>query len=234
MRQIAFFAFVLIFLSSCRHVTGSGNIVTEKKQVENFTGLSAGSAFEVEVKIGSPVSVEIEADDNLIKDVEVKVVNNTLRIYAKNGMSISNPNFKAFITVPALDNIESSGAANITVLDELKNSDKIRLHSSGAATITAKVDAPKVDVETSGAGNIKVSGKTKDINAHASGGANIYADELLSENADAHASGAGNVHVSASVKLKAHASGAGNVFYKGGAANVQVDESGAGNVKKED
>lgn len=234
MRQIAIFIFILFSFASCKHITGSGNIVKETKQVENFTGISAGSGFDVEVRIGSPASVEIEADDNLMKYIQVKVTDNMLRIQSKNNLSITNGHFKAFVTVPALDNIESSGAADIKVLDEIKNSGKIRLHASGAAKITARLDAPKVDAESSGAAHIKVTGRTKDIFADASGGAGIEADELLSENADAEASGAGNVHVYASVKLKAKASGAGNVYYKGGATNVQADESGAGNVKKED
>lgn len=234
MRQIAFFSLVLFSFASCRHETGSGNIIKETRSVKNFTGLSAGSGFEVEVKIGSPASVEIEADDNLMKFIQVKVTDNKLRIDTKNNLSISNGHFKAFVTVPSLDNIESSGAADINVLDEIKSSGKVTLHASGAAKITAKIDAPKVDAESSGAANIQVSGRTKDIYADASGGAVIEAEELLSENADAEASGAGNVHVFASVKVKAKASGAGNVYYKGGASNVQADESGAGNVKKED
>jgi hypothetical protein len=234
MKHITLFAFILLSFGACRQKTGSGNIISEKKNVEEFTGISAGSAFTVEVKIGSPASVEIEADDNIINDIEAKVTGNTLKIHFKNKNSIRNGHFKALVTTPSLNDIESTGAANITILDEIKNNDKIRLHSSGAAKITARVDAPEVEAETSGAGTITISGRTKDVDAKASGGANIYASDLLSENVDAHASGAGNVHVYASVKLKAHASGAGNVHYKGGATDVKADESGAGNVKKED
>lgn len=234
MRQITVLFFALLLLASCRHVTGSGNIISEKKGVENFTAIDAGSAFAVEVKIGSPLSVLIEADDNLMKYIEAKVEGNTLKLHSKNGLSITDGHFKAYVTVPALDNIESSGAATVNVLDELKNSKRIWLHASGAGKITAQVDAPEINVESSGAANIKLSGKTKDISAHASGAAGIQAAELQSENAVAHASGAANVHVYASVKVTGDASGAGKVYYKGGATNVAVDESGAGKVKKED
>jgi hypothetical protein len=232
MRQIAILSFILLSFSSCRHVTGSGKIISEKKEVKNFTGISASSGFDVEVRIGSPASVEIQADDNLMKLVQVKVVGNTLRIHAKNGISFTDCHFKALVTVPGLDHIESSGAATVNVLDEIKNSEKIELHASGAAKIKAQVDAPKIDAESSGAANIELTGKTQNFDANASGGANIHAIGLLSENADAEASGAGNVHVYASVKLDASASGAGNVFYKGG-ATVHEESSGAGNVKKE-
>ncbi|MES2848640.1 MAG: head GIN domain-containing protein [Bacteroidota bacterium] len=233
MRQIAILLFILLSFASCRRVTGSGNVISEKKEVGNFTGISAGSAFEVEVRIGSPVSVEIQADDNLMKLIQVKVVGNTLRIHSKNGVSFKNGHFKAFVTVPGLDHIESSGAATVNVMDEIKNSEKIELHASGAAKIKAQVDAPKIDAESSGAANIELTGKTRNLDANASGGASIHASGLMSENADAEASGAGNVHVYASVKLDASASGAGNVFYKGGAV-VTKETSGAGNVNKEE
>jgi Putative auto-transporter adhesin, head GIN domain len=233
MRQIAILLFILLSFPSCRRVTGSGNVISEKKEVGNFTGISAGSAFDVEVRIGSPVSVEIEADDNLMKLVQVKVVGNTLRIHARNGISFTDCHFKALVTVPGLDHIESTGAATVKVIGEIKNSEKIELHASGAAKIKAQVDAPKVDAESSGAADIELTGKTRNFDANASGGANIHASGLMSENADAEATGAGNVHVYASVKLDASASGAGNVFYKGGAV-VSKETSGAGNVNKEE
>jgi hypothetical protein len=233
MKQIAILSLIILSFASCRQVTGSGNIITEKKSVESFTGISAGSAFEVEVKIGSPASVEIEADDNLMKLVNVRVSNNELKISLKESVNISNGHLKAFVTVPSLNYIESSGAAAIVVLDIVKNAGKIKLHASGAAKIKVEVDAPEVKAESSGAANIELTGKTKNFDADASGAGNIHASGLMSENAKAEASGAGNVHIYASVKLKANASGAGNVFYKGGAA-VEQEASGGGTVSKED
>jgi len=233
MKNVFLFAIALLVFSSCRQIHGSGNVITEKKQVGDFEGISAGSAFEVEVRIGSPASVTIEADDNILKLVETRVSNGILRVHLKNSVGLSNGHLKAFITVPQLNYVESSGAAHVKVLDEIKNAEKITLHASGAAEIEAKVDAPHIKIESSGAANVKAGGKTKDLDADASGGANIHAEELMSENAKADASGAGNIHLYASVKLDARASGAGNVIYKGGAA-VSKDESGAGNVKKED
>ncbi len=233
MRSIAILSFVLLFFASCRHVTGSGNIVTEKKQVGAFTGISAGSAFEVEVHIGSPASVEVEADDNLMKLVNVRVNGDELRISLKESVAITNGHLKAFVTVPSLNYVESSGAANITILDLLKNSGTVTVHASGAAKIKAELDAPVVKAESSGAANLELTGKTRDFDADASGAGNIHASGLMSENAHAEASGAGNVHLYASVKLNAKASGAGNVFYKGG-ASVEQESSGGGSVQKAD
>ena len=59
----------LVFLASCDHKTGSGNIVSETRQVSDFTGIAVGGGFEVEVKIGAVTTVVVEADDNIMKHI---------------------------------------------------------------------------------------------------------------------------------------------------------------------
>lgn len=234
MRNLLILATAVLFFSSCQQMTGSGNIITEKRNTGNFKRIDAGSAFEVEVKIGSPASVEVEADDNLMPIIETRVSGDELNIHTKGSYSITNGHMKVFITAPEIRGVKSSGAANIKVLDVLKSDERITFESSGAGNIKAVVDAPKVKAEVSGAGDIELSGRTKDYTVSASGGGNVKSSDLLTENTDADVSGAGSVHVHASVSLKAEASGAGNVYYRGGPTNITKNTSGAGEVKKED
>jgi len=233
MKNLLLLAAVAFFLTSCNHIEGSGNIVTEKRQTGDFKGVSVGGAFEVEIKIGPVTSVEVEADDNLIKLIETRVSGNTLRIENKNKFSINNGHFKVYITAPEITDIKSSGAANVKALDVLKSSEKISLDASGAGVIKAAVDAPQIETEASGAGDIELTGRTREYTAKATGSGNIKSSKLLSENTEAEASGAGSVHVHSSVNLKANASGAGSVYFRGG-GNVQQHVSGAGSVKSED
>ncbi len=232
MRQIVILSFITLSFISCRHITGSGNIITEKRQVADFTGISAGGAFEVEVKNG-PKAVEVQADDNLIKYIRTRVDGDKLEIAFSHSLNLTDAHLKIYVTAPGINYLQGSGAANIKVIDGLKSTGKIALDASGAANIDAVVDAPKVETESSGAANIYVKGRTRDLRATASGAGNVKAKELLSETTYAESSGAGTVHVYASVHLNAHASGAGNVFYSGD-ASVESNTSGAGNVKKEE
>lgn len=233
MKHLFLFAAIIVAFTSCRRLHGSGNIITEKKQVDNFKGISAGGAFEVELKTGPTTSVVIETDDNLMKQVQVRVSGDVLHIETKSNYSITDGHFKAYITAPEINSIKSSGAANIKAMDVLKSTGKIRFDASGAGNIKAEVDAPEIETEASGAGNIELTGRTRDYKADASGAGNIKTKNLQTENADIEASGAGNVHVHSSVSLKANASGAGNIYYNGG-GTVSSKSSGAGNVKKED
>jgi carbon monoxide dehydrogenase subunit G len=233
MKQVALFAFTVLIMSACRQVQGSGNIVTENRTTADFTGVSAGGAFEVEIKNGSSTEVRVEADDNVIKNIETTVSGHTLNIRTRDGVNFNNGHFKVYIIAPDITKINSSGAASIDIKNILKRNNKITLEASGAAGINGEVDAPEIAIEASGAANIKVSGRTRVYHAEASGSSTIKTSDLMSERTTVHASGAASAHVYASVQLDADADGAATIYYTG-AAGVSQKTSGAANIKKDD
>ena len=236
MKLILSFALILIAFTACRQfrqMRGSGNIITENKTVSDFNSISVGGAFEVELKNGSITQVKVEADDNLMKYINIDVSGNTLKIRTEGLNNLNNAHLKVFITAPNISQIKSSGAASVDIKGVLKNNDKINLEASGAANINGEVDAPEIHTEASGAANIDIRVKTKSYKANASGSGTVKSSDLMSETTNAHASGAGTVHVYSSVSMDAEASGAGTVHYKGG-GSLSQKVSGAGNIKKDD
>lgn len=232
MKQFIFFSLTLFVLASCRQIHGSGNIVTEKRQPGNFTGISVGGEFRVELKNGTATEVVVEADDNIIGLIETTVSGGVLKIRTKENTNLNNAHTRVYITAPEIRSVKSSGASDVKMLDELKNNGKLSFEVSGAGSIKGRVDAPEIFADISGAGNIELAGRTKNYNAEITGSGTLRTSDLRSENTDVNVSGAGNAHVHASVTLKVKASGAGNVYYKGG-ANVQQSLSGAASVKSE-
>lgn len=222
----------LLFFVSCTGIQGSGNIVTEKREVKEFKGISTGGAYDVELTNG-PISVEVEADDNVQQYVETDVEGGILKIRTRDNFGLSNAHVKIYVSAPEIKSLKSSGAASITAKDLLKTEGKISLESSGAASIKAEVDAPEVEAESSGASKIELSGRTREYAAKASGSADIKSSGLLTESTEARASGAASIRVHASVNLNAEASGSASIYYRGG-ATVQQKTSGAADVKKED
>ncbi|MEO6721305.1 MAG: head GIN domain-containing protein [Ferruginibacter sp.] len=229
MKQLLFFAIALFMLASCRQIHGSGNIVKEKRQTGDFSGVSAGGAFEVEVKNGATREVEVEADDNVIGYIETEVRGGVLRINIKENVNFNNAHFKVYVTAPEINSVKSSGASDIKIKETLRSPNKISFDVSGAGSISGIADAPEIDAEISGAGNISMGGRTRNYTAKVSGSGNLKTGDLQTETADIRVSGAGNAWVHASVRLKANASGAGNIHYKGG-AQVEQHSSGAGNI----
>lgn len=222
-----------LFFCSCDYETGSGNIITEKRSVAAFTGISVGGSFEVEVKSGSSQAVEVEADDNVIKYIETSVSGSVLKIHLRGGHGFSNVHLKVLVTTPGLESIKASASADVKVLDLLKDAGKISFEASSSAEIEAEVDAPEIAATANSSATINLSGRTKYYKAEVSSSGDIKSFDLLTENTDVKASSSGTAEVHASVQLKAHASSSGSVDYKGGAA-VEKTTNSSGSVEKKE
>jgi Putative auto-transporter adhesin, head GIN domain len=224
----------LTLLSSCNYTSGSGNMITQKRTVGNFTGIAASNAIDVEVTIGTATEVRVEADDNIMKHVITDVSGDgVLKIKIENMVSLNDTHVKVYVTTPGLKSISASSSADVKVNGVIKYDGKISFDASSSGDIEATVDAPEVDAEASSSGSIILSGKTKNYKAEASSSGDIKSAELLSENTNASANSAGSTDVHASVTLNADASSGGDVTYRG-AATVKKDVSSGGSVEKKD
>lgn len=217
------------FLSGCTYKTGSGDIVTETRTIASFNGVSVSGDFNVDIKTGEKQDVVVEADDNLIKNIQTDVVNGTLRIKTTD-RNLRNAHLNVHISVPSIDNLSASAAANIEVKNILNSEKTVTFKASSAASITAEVKAPAVKAEASSAAEIKLTGRTRDFTGTTSSAANIKALDLLAENTVISSSSGASAHVHASVSLDASASSGADITYRGG-ANVKKSTSSGGEVK---
>lgn len=175
----------------------------------------------------------IEADENLIAYIETIIEGDRLIIKSKEGYNLDpTGDMRVYITAPLYKSIEVSGACDIIGQTRINNSEKMKLHVSGAGEIKMEVDAPALEAEISGSGSVNLKGETRNFDLELSGAANAHCFDLLSENTKVVISGAGDAEVYASVSLDAHVSGAGEVKYKGDAKNIKQSVSGAGSVNK--
>ena len=230
MKRLLIIILSISVLGACRYRTGSGNIVTEKRNTGSFTGISVVGGFEVEVKTG-PVEVIAESDDNIIKYIRTDVVNGVLRIRIDQ-INLHDAHLKVYVTAPEINNIKTSASANVDVKDVLRSGQAIRLHSSSGSEIKADLDAPDVFVDASSGAQINLSGKTRNFDAESSSGSSVNAKGLLSENTTARVSSGATAHVHASISLTASASSGGSINYRG-AGNVKKTVSSGGSVEKE-
>ncbi|WP_460560328.1 head GIN domain-containing protein [Ferruginibacter profundus] len=222
---------LLLLLNSCDYTTGSGNIVSEKRTVDDFTGISVSNAIEVEIKIGLVTEVRVEADDNIIKHIVTGVSDGELSIKLKGLHNFGDAHLKVYITTPDLQTITASSSADVKVLDIVKSNKKLRFKASSSADIDAEVDAPDVEAEASSSASVTLRGRTKNYTAEASSSGDIKSAELLCENADVNANSSGSAAVNASVSLNAKATSSGSIDYYGEAA-VKETVNSSGSVEK--
>lgn len=189
-------------------VSGSGNTVTEKRDVEGFTAVDVSGVFKVEITAQRDFAVEIEADDNLLPFITTKVEGGVLKIKTEKRITSHDP-IRLRISAPNIEKIESSGASNVTITD-LKNSE--------------------FSIDSSGASKISVEGETSSLTIDVSGASKINAGDLKAVDVNIEASGACHVDVNVSGELKTDASGASRIVYSGTPTNIRKKASGASRV----
>ncbi|MEO6219279.1 MAG: head GIN domain-containing protein [Ginsengibacter sp.] len=214
-------------------LSGNGNIKKETRNVGNFKAIKSSGSIDIEISSGDTYSVSVEDDENILPVIVTDVDNGTLNIHYKNNTSINNDHAKVYIKAPSLEKIISSGSANISITDAIKNNHEIEIGISGSGNIEGGVDAPKISASIGGSGNMDLKGRTKDFEARVSGSGDLECGNLQSENTTVRVSGSGNAHVFASVHLTASVSGSGNVRYRGNPSSPEIHSSGSGSVEPE-
>jgi hypothetical protein len=200
-------AVAALVLTGCA-TRGNGDPSAEDRTVdEAFHGVDVGGVFTLDAAEGSPATVRVEGDANLLPLVETSVDDNVLHVKVLERVSPSLPLVVRVVT-PQLREIDVSGAADATIA----------------------TSQPAFELDASGASDVKVRGTTQTFEVDVSGASEVDARELQAETVKVDASGASEVHVTATKSLDVEASGASEITYGGGATDVKKDTSGASEV----
>jgi Putative auto-transporter adhesin, head GIN domain len=209
MSKYIFFVFVLGMFTFALAEDGSGNVVSEERDVSGFTGISLVGIGEVTITQGEQETLTVETDDNLLPLLETTVQDGLLVLTTKDGVEVKpSSEIRFLVTVTSLDRLESSGAGNI--------------EGSGLT-----LDALSVDI--SGAGNVTLSGTANSVSATLSGVGVLQSCTLQAGTVSLDLSGAGNAVIAATDSLSVNISGVGNASYLGD-PQVSEDVSGVGSI----
>ena len=214
-----------------RTIKGSGNVVTEERDVSGFDSVALSGFGEVIITQGDEESLTVETDDNLMQYIETQVRGGTLELGFTDDDILLRPSKSIIFRLSVIDltALDSSGAGKFEI-DEL-DAERLEVTLSGAGDIRIdSLTATDLVVTVSGAGNIEVAGqvKTQQFNLNALG--NYNASDLESQAATVRISGAGSASIWVHDTLDVVISGAGNVEYFG-SPDVTQDISGVGSVK---
>ncbi len=199
-----------VSISFSSKTKGSGNVATEKREISDFTAVSIGGVFKVEIEAQREFGVEVEADDNLLPLIETEVVGDTLKLSTKRKLSTKNP-IIVRVSAPNIEKLENSGVSRVTVSNLSNNSFKL---------------------DSSGASKMSVSGKTNFFEIDLSGMSRVEAASFQAEKVSVDASGASSAKVSVSRELSADLSGASRLRYKGTPDQIEKSISGASSLKQ--
>ncbi|MBX3119280.1 MAG: DUF2807 domain-containing protein [Fimbriimonadaceae bacterium] len=191
-------------------VKGSGNVKSETRKVDAFTKVQSAGPFNVELKIGSPQSVSVSADDNILEIVRTEVKDGTLIIDSSRNFS-STGDIKVTIVVPSLEDFSASG--------------------SGDSTLTG-LEGKTLGLTVTGSGSVRASGKCDFLVAEVTGSGSIQAGDLTADEASARVTGSGEIHTRPITSLKASITGSGDIVYASQEKlSVTKNVTGSGDVR---
>lgn len=206
----------------------------ELRQVGDFEGIEASSAFEVFISQGNENSVAVSAPGDVNRaNIKTEVRKGILHIWYENKKWFrgNGGKLRAYVSAKNLRLISASGACEIVINGEMK-SDELAIKLSGASDFKGAVRSKDLKVDLSGASDVKIQGSADNLSIDASGASHFKGYDLATDNCRVDASGATDIKITVNKVLNAEASGATNIDYKGTGMIGEIRTSGASNIKK--
>ncbi len=230
---------IALSFTSCNHnlnfgnsINGSGNVVTEKRNVATFDKVIVSQGLECEIIYSNQLEVTVAADDNLIKGIHTTVENGTLNISSEYDGYINVASKKITVHMPKIVCLESTSGATLKS-GNILISDDLTLKSSSGSSLEAEVETDKVTLETSSGSDQTVNGKALKVYCASSSGSHIDAHELLANEVFAQSSSGSSTSVHAALLLDGKASSGSSISYNNSPKEVRKEESSGGSVSKE-
>jgi len=228
---IAFMTTSCIIVVNGKSAQGSGNIITEEREVSEFNKIHLKGSGKVFLTPGEKQTLVIKTDDNIMPLIETDVSGKKLTI--SHGKHHLRPTvFEVYITVKNLEGVAISGSGDISGKGRFVT-DTFYAEISGSGDVDLEIETGRLESKISGSGAIRLAGKAEDYTVSISGSGKINAFDVDAKHVSVKVSGSGDCRVSASESLDAKISGSGDVYYKG-RPRINTKISGSGSLKSRD
>ncbi|WP_176767686.1 head GIN domain-containing protein [Daejeonella rubra] len=222
----------ILLLSSCGEmncISGSGNQVTENRNIDPFTKIETSGSMKVVLRQDSLSSLRIVADDNIQKEIQTKVKGNTLLIDMDGSFCDSGP-ITIYLGSRTFDGIDASGAVEI-ISDGKLNVQDFAIDLQGSSKVILDLNAANLMTSSSGSSEIILKGQAGSHELDLSGSSEIEALDLIVGKYRINTSGASHSRINVLNELDISSRGASKVEYRGKPVKITNDESGASSLK---
>jgi Putative auto-transporter adhesin, head GIN domain len=208
--KAAFVIALVALLAGCglNGVEGSGNVISESRNVSGITGVELSGDGNLEIEQNGTESLTITADDNILPLLKSEVRSGRLILEERGFHSAERVRYK--LSVKNLNEIALSGDGHVDAKGLLTD---------------------RLKVSISGDGDTRTAGNAEEQEINISGDGSYKAQELRSKIARVNVSGDGSATIAVSETLHANISGDGSVEYIGD-PKVTQNISGDGSIRK--
>ena len=217
-------------------VRGSGNVVTQQREVGSFSGVALNGPFELVLRQGTREAVEVRGDGNVVPLVETRVETSaggrrSLHVDLQRGTRLA-PSTRVVVTVDfvRLDDLALGGSGEISSSGLRSNALAVSIGGSGTIRL-AGLQAQRLDVSIGGSGSLDAQGQAGRLELSIGGSGNVEAGQLVAQDVRVSVAGSGNAKVNASTTLEVAIAGSGDVVHTG-SAQPRVSVAGSGTVRR--
>lgn len=189
-------------------ITGSNVSLTQSRKVEEFNQINIDGIVDVSITIGSPRSVTVTTDDNLINHVRTHKVGDFLEIDTIGSIG-TTLGIQIEIVVPELITIDHDGVGTLQIVDF--QGERLKLIHEGIGDVEVQGTVGRVNVISDGIGDVILS--------------QLTAREAIIEN-----NGIGDVTVHAYELVDAKLDGIGDITILGLPTKLLTEDDGIGDI----
>jgi hypothetical protein len=231
MKKLKYLLFIaIIAISACNSdcIKGSGNSKSEDRSISDFSKIEFGGNIKLTIYQDGNTSMNITADDNILKEIETNVNGDVLKIRMKGNYCNLGP-IEIVLHTKKLDGIDASGSAEIISANPI-NSDNFDLKLSGNSKVDLDLVTGRLKTETSGSAEINLKGQAREHILDMSGSTQLSAFDLVVGDYKIESSGSSDCKINVLNTLNVKSSGASNIQYKGNPKTVNNDKSGSSDL----
>jgi hypothetical protein len=215
--KLAALWFAAALLGGCDNYDGhDGPMQKQTRELAGFSGIDMEGAARLEISVGAPYSVELEAPAEVLKRVKTQIRGETLAIESRPKdwfPSSGRARLTVRISLPELTALSLGGGNDVEVQGYAGGESSIKVE--GAASIEARGELDRLVVRMSGAGQADLS-------------------ELIAARVKVTVDGVGTAVVHATDALDATMNGVGAIHYVGDPSEVSTRMNGVGSIGKKE
>lgn len=226
------------FLYSVIFVTMiSGGILNAQNKKDydfkNFSSIDISGAITAEISQGSEFKVSAEGEEKILHLLDLHLDEDELMAGVKNSKNISKGSVLLRIQLPALKDLDISGASEVK-LNSVEQSN-IEIELSGASSLKGNLMAGGSKINASGASKVEIEGHSSIMTLELEG-ASSFASPSFEVRGDLffESSGASSAKIKSLGRMSLQLSGASSLVYSGDAKIIRQIVEGASTVKKAD
>jgi hypothetical protein len=196
-----------------------------------FDRVASRGDFDVEVREGSPASVQIVAEPGWAERIQVEVKGSELRLSRKKEFD-SAEGVLVNVVTPGFRGLSVSGSGKGSARSGASPRD-VTLSVSGSGELAWKGAAAALDVTVSGSGEVTLVGRAESLKVAVSGSGEVDARDFPVKDATVSIAGSGDVELRlAGGTLNAQIAGSGDVTWSGEGKVGAVATAGSGRVRQ--